>query len=65
MTWSNAPGWPQPQKTRYTFGFTWMWPPKYAMLPGTGSPATGGPTGMQQTAGGCSAGLVMFSAFGM
>jgi hypothetical protein len=35
------------------------------MLTGAGSPATGGPTGEQQTGGGCRAGFAMLSAFGM
>jgi hypothetical protein len=35
------------------------------MFTGAGSPATGGPTGTQQTGGGCSAGFVVLFAFGM
>jgi len=35
------------------------------MFTGAGSPATGGPTGEQQTGGGCSAGLPTWLASGM
>src|SRR5207253_8905078 len=42
-----------------------MWPPKYAMFTGAGSPATGGPTGEQQIGGGWRAGFCMLFASGM